>query len=185
MVNGKSGRSWGVFLVLFFMVWCVSLTKQSIAASVPGFVSVGPHAFRPMLSTSYTFWNRLINNAGFPVTFVAPVQLPHGATITQVILYYIDNGDDKIRLRLQSCPLTNPTYDNSTDLISMESTGASSYARVVIGNSFPNGNIIDNEKNSYVILIDLPSTPVNTNNYAVGGVRIDYAYSVNLPAVMK
>jgi len=46
----------------------------------------------------------------------------------------------------------------------------------------PNGNIIDNQSNFYVVTITLPSSGLD---YQVGGVRIDYKFPINLPLIMK
>lgn len=147
----------------------------------PGFVSVGPHAFKPILQTtsfSYIF-GHLINTTNNPASFVAPVNLPHGATITQLVLYYLDNGTSAITVELRSYPL-----DASSTFIyvaQMTTSEASSLSRNLVVNTFVNGNLIDNQSNFYFVTLQLPSG----FDYMLFGFRIDYNYPTNLPLIVK
>ena len=148
----------------------------------PGFVSVSPLAFKPLLPGwpySYTASNRFYNSGDALYLFYAPVQLPHGAIITQLVLYFVDKGVGSISVSLVSHPLDEPS--NPTQMISMVTTGAILDPQTLIGNIFPGGNVIDNQSNFYIVHLGLtPGT-----NYSVGGVRIDYNYPINLPLIMK
>jgi hypothetical protein len=183
MAHGKTGSSWGVLLMSLFVVWCLNPT-QSMGAPVPGgpgFVSIGSYEFKPLSpSATYTFTGgRLSNTTGVTEVFLAPVHLPHGATITQLILYFVDPGPEDIRVYLWSNPLDNPSAD--TAIVDVTSSGVSPDPRILIANTFPNGNVIDNQSNFYTVSLDLPSGTA----YRIGGVRIDYSFPINLPLIMK
>jgi len=177
-------KLWATLFAL--AVICIFATSSSplLGAPVPGgpgFVSVGGLAFRPLIpSWPYSFTSgRLYNSGNALEIFYAPVQLPHGATITQVVLYCVDKGVGSVGLSLYSYPLDEPS--NLTEMIQMTTTGAILDPQTLIGNIFPGGNVIDNQSNFYIVHLGLtPGT-----NYSVGGVRIDYNYPINLPLIMK
>jgi hypothetical protein len=110
---------------------------------------------------------------GFPYWWLAEFYPP------KVVLYFVDNGPADIRVYLWATPHDNPPAE--TSIVDMTTSGASADPRTLIINNFPDGNGIDNQSNAYTISLDLPPGP----SYRVGGVRIDYAFPVNLPAVMK
>ena len=145
----------------------------------PGFVSVGSFEFKPVVpSLPYSYIsNRLYSTTGG--LFLAPVYLPHGATITQVVLYYVDSGPADIVVLLLSIPFDDPAVPNK--IVEMKPTGANSVQRTLIVNTFPNGSIIDNQSNFYVLSMVLQAG----DNYQIAGVRIDYSYPINLPLIMK
>ncbi len=182
---GLRRNLWGTLFALTVIGIFAATSSPLLGAPVPGgpgFVSVGALAFKPLIPTwtySYTASNRLYNNGGTLEIFYAPVQLPHGAIITQLVLYFVDKGVSSISVSLVSYPLDEPS--NLTEMISMETTGALIDPQTLIGNIFPHGNVIDNQSNSYIVSLGLSPGP----NYSVGGVRIDYNYPINLPLIMK
>jgi hypothetical protein len=185
MVNMKACMSWWIFWVSFFVVWVIVPANQAMGAPVPGgpgFVTVGSLAFRPGNPNNIAYGyasNRLYNTGSSTAAFYAPVQLPQGATITQVVLYFVDNGTSDIIAYLLSYPLDGPI--DLTEMMYITTSGASPNSRTLIGNTFPNGSVIDNQSNFYIISVGLPPT----SNYAIGGVRIDYSFPINLPLIMK
>jgi hypothetical protein len=184
MPNVKAGGFWMGFLVSLLVAWGIAPAQQSFGAPVPGgpgFISIGAYEFKPYSqSIAYDYTGgRLYNKATTTEVFLAPVHLPHGAIVTQVVLYYVDNGPSDIRVYLWANPLNSPSAD--IRLADMTTSGASADPRTMIINNFPNGNGIDNQSNAYMISLDLPSE----SSYRIGGARIDYAFSVNLPAVIK
>jgi len=65
-----------------------------------GYVSISPTAVKPYLSDDYafTFWTTSTefyfqSTGGCMVTPMAPVNLPHGKTVTGFGVSYTDNGD--------------------------------------------------------------------------------------------
>ena len=178
-------KLWGTLSALTFIGILFATSSPLFGAPVPGgpgFVSIGSAEFRSALpsTTYYLPGNRLVNLSGVTGTFFAPVHLPQGATITQFVLYFIDNGTSDIVVFLSSVPLDDPTVANTVAVIT--TSGASPAPRTLVVNTAPNGNIIDNQSNFYVVTITLPSSGLD---YQVGGVRIDYKFPINLPLIMK
>jgi hypothetical protein len=178
-------KIWATLFALTVIGIFVVTGSQGYCAPVPGgpgFVSLGPLAFKPLDPSwpyAFTASNRLYNSGGVLEIFYAPVQLPHGAIITQLVLYFVDKGVGSVGVSLVSYPLDAP--GNLTEMIHMTTAGAIIDPQTLIGNIFPNGNVIDNQSNSYIVSLGLsPGT-----NYSVGGVRIDYSFPTNLPLIMK
>jgi hypothetical protein len=174
----------GTLFALTIVSIFVATSSQSLADPVPGgpgFISIGALDFRPNsngVSNSYTN-NRLYNNTSSLTGFHTPVHLPHGAIITQVVLYFVANGFNSITLYMVSYPLNEPSA--VTQMVYMSTSGASPDPRTMIFNTFYNGNTIDNQSNSYIVSVGLPPG----TNFSVGGVRIDYNYPIALPLIMK
>jgi hypothetical protein len=80
---------------------------------------------------------------------------------------------------LLSSPLDNP--GNSIAIADLPTSGASPTPRTLIFDTFPSGNIIDNQSNFYSVSLDMPQG----TDYRIGGARIDYSYPINLPLIMK
>jgi hypothetical protein len=184
MPNAKAGRFWIFVLVSSLVAWGMVPAVQSFGAPIaggPGFISIGAFEFKPYSpSIAYDYTGgRLYNKATTTEVFLAPVHLPHGAIVTQVVLYYVDNGPSDIRVYLWATPLDSPSAE--IKLADMTTSGASADPRTLIINNFPNGNGIDNRSNAYTVSLDLPSG----SSYRIGGARIDYAFPINLPAVTK
>jgi hypothetical protein len=184
MVEKRTGFSIGVLMLSFILAWCLLTVPPACGAPVsggPGFISVGSFGFKPYTpGISYDFTGgRLYNKAITTEVFLAPVHLPHGAIVTQVVLYYVDNGPSDIRVYLWSTPFETPS--DEIPMVDMTTSDASPDPRTLVINNFPNGNGIDNRSNAYTVSLDLPSG----SSYRISGVRIDYSFPVNLPAVMK
>jgi hypothetical protein len=184
MPNEELRKSWIFVLVSLFVAWEMLSAQQSFGAPVPGgpgFVSIGAYEFKPYSqSIDYDYTGgRLYNKAATTEVFLAPVHLPHGAIVSQVVLYYVDNGPLDIRVYFWATPLDSPSAE--IKLVDVTTSGASADPKTLIITNFPNGNGIDNQSNAYMISLDLPSG----SSYRIGGARIDYAFPVNLPAVMK
>ena len=177
-------KLWGTLAGLTIIFILLATRSQSIGAPVPGgpgFLSVGSYAFKPatLIGLIYDFVNnRLYHASGQFVIFSSPVNLPHGATITQVTLYFVDNGASDISVSLVSYPLDDPAA--SIEIASNTTSGASPNPRTLVINTFPAGNTIDNQSNFYTVNVRLPSS-----FYQLGGVRIDYGHSITLPLIMK
>lgn len=123
----------------------------------PGFLSVGSVDFRSSsVSTTYAFpGNRLVNTSGGFDIFFAPVHLPQGAIITQLVLYFVDKRASDFNVVLWSIPLDDSNNNNTIAFIT--TSGASPDPRTLVFNTFPNENIIDNQSNFYIVTIGLLS----------------------------
>ena len=182
---GLRRKFWGTLSALTFLGFLFAASSPLLGAPVPGgpgFVSVGSFEFKPFFPiTTYSFpGNRLVNTSGGASVFSAPVHLPQGATITQLVLYFVDNGPSDITVVFGSGSLDNPAVPNTIAFVT--TSGTSPAPRTLVANTFPNGNIIDNQSNFYLVSMELPSSGLD---YQVGGVRIDYKFPINLPIVLK
>lgn len=144
-----------------------------------GVVHFGAEAFQPY-AQSYT-WTRnntlmlYATGAGtFP--FDAPVLLPNGVTVNQVVFYFLDNDASDATFYWITLP-SNSASGIAFPIIT--TSGASGVVRYVVMTNFPNP--IDNGSNNYLVRAYLPGgAPV-----ALQSVRIDYSYTTALPAIHK
>ena len=89
MATDRGGNPWN-------KVWQAILGLQSkveaLETQIPkkGYISISPAAFNPTDETSmYILWGSVLEGEGY---YVADVQLPHGATITNVTVYLYDES---------------------------------------------------------------------------------------------
>ena len=149
----------------------------------PGYVILNAFDFKPLISTaSYEYADAALKNPSqFDVlSVVAPVHLPHGATINQVVAYYLDNDPDfqrDVEVELKLC------YDLGT-ICGLMGTIKSSGA--VVGVTYKVTSaittpVVNNASNSYLVEVTLPPS------IALGlvAVRVDYTYQTTLPLVKK
>ena len=184
MVNVKSGMSWGISLILFFVVWCLNPT-QSIGAPVPGgpgYLIQPASAFRPqssstefLISASY-----LLNLTNPSASFIAPVSLPQGATINKFILYYQDN-DTVVGVEGRLSRIALP----GAAAVELANVNSNSNVNSLTPNYVETTNIInpvvDNQSYAYFVQVILPASI----NLVVNGFRLDYTFPINLPLIMK
>ena len=145
-----------------------------------GVVRFGAEAFQAY-SQSYT-WARnstlmlyatsMGNNA-----FDAPVLLPNGVTVNQVVFYYYDN-DAGADASLYWVTLPSNSAGGSA-VPGVFTSGASANVQYAVMTNFPNP--IDNGSNSYFVRANLPGGA----NVALHSVRIDYSYTAALPLIHK
>jgi len=145
-----------------------------------GVVHIGAEAFQAY-SQSYT-WTRygslmLYATGVGNFAFDAPVLLPNGVTVNQVVFYFYDNaaaadaGFSWVRLPTNSFGGTaSPTTATS---------GTGTDVRYVVMTNFPNP--IDNGSNNYFVRANLPGG----ESVALHSVRIDYSYTAALPLIHK
>lgn len=149
----------------------------------PGFVILNAFDFKPYSQTTgYLYSGTLLYNPGPDGlnNYMAPVHLPQGATINQVVAYYLDNdsteGQDLV-IRLYLC---NDFGMGADSMAEIEVPGAEPG---IIFNITPiiTYPVIDNSRYSYAVQVTLPVS----DWVALSAVRIDYTYSVSLPAIMR
>jgi hypothetical protein len=162
------------------------LTKNpEVVAAVPGgpgFLILGAYDFKPGEQTaSYHYNGAQLNNPGtLPAWYMAPVHLPQGVTVNQLVAYFYDNdsGDTKnIMVRLWQDDILAVTLSKMAQI---SSTGALPYITPMVTATidYP---IIDNSMYAYIVEVILP----NSGSIYFTGVRIDYTYSASLPAVAR
>ena len=136
-----------------------------------GYISVPPAAFVPVdsnwrvLTTNY-----LANYETFIVTCFGSVQLPQGATVTNITVYWRDIGTQAVMTRLRRYNLTG-----FTEMAYIESTGdfgfGSSYDDTI------DSETIDNSKYYYYMDVGIP-TSVTHLDYQYYYAVIEYEYAV-------
>lgn len=117
-------------------------------------------------------------NGGFGGTYAstpgnaelfAPVQLPHGATVTNVTFYFTDNASGNLRMRLYKQSHSTTSFD---DLASID-TNFVSGTNVDRTDSSIDFAIIDNTVNSYFLSVDSAGWPGNST-LSINSVIIQY-----------
>lgn len=107
---------------------------------------------------------------------IASIGIPHGATLREMTVFYMDNDDDNIKVRL----LRKSLSGNSEQVLIWESSGASPLVNSISLTNFGNKETIDLENYTYrlIVTFDLDDsetidTPA-TANQRLYGVRIKY-----------
>lgn len=149
----------------------------------PGYVSLNGINFKPLTPSNNTYsWSGVgLKNTGTSGDwFMAPVQIPNGATIQKIVVYYVDQ-DAGVGNDLEVDLIYVPLGVNFGSLMAtFKSSG--SLAGSVYGETTTITNpVVNLSANSYLIQAYLP---VSTN-ITLQGVRIDYGYPTNLPLMMK
>lgn len=129
---------------------------------------------RVLFETDNTFVTISRNSNGRAL--MAPVNLPHGALLKEVTVYYLDDQVKNLSIKLMRKSLAG---DNQT-LISWESSGNVSAVRNQTLNSFNQPEVIDLENYTYrmVVIFDLEdleviSDPIQAKQ-RIYGVKIKY-----------
>jgi len=147
----------------------------------PGFVILNSFDFKPFLeSSSYLYTNTLLQYSGpDSAWYIAPVHLPQGATINQMVAYYLDNDDVyNIELNLFQCDLFSPSYPNlMASIHTSDATTGITYAVT----PYISYLVINNSMYSYAVQVLLS----NSLDIGLTAVRVDYTYSMSLPVAVK
>jgi len=154
-----------------------SLAADAATQAGTGYISVPAASFQPY-PNGYDYVNdgmQIYMNAGSGY-FVAPLQLPHGATVTKITFYFYD--EDPILDNYVFIVLFRNIFYYSDQLVSIVSTdvGLDSVSETTISYS-----IIDNSQYSYFITLYLGSNSVIFYN-----AFIEFTYPVTfLPLIMR
>ncbi|RAV98148.1 hypothetical protein [Pseudochryseolinea flava] len=107
-------------------------------------------------------------------TLIAPINLPHGATLQQVALHYMDREAANIQIRL----LRKSIGSSNEEIINWTTTGNASTVRSQTFTAFNSRQIIDNNAYTYRVEVTLnPTAAANRPseaNHRVYGVKIQY-----------
>jgi hypothetical protein len=148
----------------------------------PGFVILNGWDFKPQSPTfTWAYANSstgLMNTTSGVEYFLAPVHLPQGATINQIVLYYYD--DDSVNDMTVSLSQYSNMGSNKVLMATVGSSGATTSNTYVTTASITSP-IVDNSAYSYGLFLTLPGGGLTVMN----AVRIDYAYNTDLALVMK
>lgn len=134
-----------------------------------GYVSIPAAAFRPR-EDGYDFTNRgnqLSNDDNGSDQYYAPVQLPHGATVTKMTFYYSDSSTSNASASLRRIDLPSGGYTTMASVTSVGSSGPGHTETTAIDPA-----TIDNSAAAYYLYWMLPDS--GTVGFAV---LIEYAYA--------
>ena len=142
--------------------------------------SVGSAAFQPEVSSNSMIRSSGSGGAsyfpsvpGYSTFLVAPVNLPQGATVTQVTVFFKDNSPNDFNLSFEREELTVGFF---TTLASGTTTGASTLWRSLV--LTPSGSqVIDNTTGAYEIRA-YGNWP-NSSDFYIKGAVINYTYTLN------
>jgi hypothetical protein len=157
-------------------------TINYVVPGGPGFVSVAGASFTPTLDDYEldTGYGYLLNaSSTIDGWYLAPITLPHGATITKFVAYYFDNNAEKyIYIELFRKPLDS--FEVQT-MASVGSSGANSHPTYWFDDSIQYATV-DNQSNTYFAMVYIP---VNSSSLGLIGVRVDYSFPTYVPLVNK
>lgn len=144
--------------------------EQGIGFEPQSNISIPATAFI-CLDTQYEFNPFVLrNDQSIPLNFVAPLQLPHGTTITNVTFYWYDNGTDVIDFSLVRYKRVQAYTMGSCSSPSTEPLGDGSSSPVAI--SFAT---IDNSQYVYYLHLYIPASPTE-GEYMFYYAIIEYEY---------
>ena len=164
---------------------------QAAVPGGPGYLMVPAIAFLPESSTAaYTvIWGELSVPQGSPnpiYDFYAPVYLPQGARLTGLTMYYRDTiADTKyLGVDLWRKPLPSSSSGEGVGLNAYSETSPAIGLSLYLSDTTPDPTraVIDNSQYVYWLSSYIYAAPVYLQLQAV---RIDYAFSAVLPAVLK
>jgi hypothetical protein len=142
---------------------------QGIGFEPTGYISVSAAAFNSMDDGAF-IGDHLENRGSSSVAFMGPVQLPHGATVTNVTFYWRDADASEDILFALRYTLPDRTYSYMAYADSSGSGGLGSTTDVTISNA-----VIDNSVNCYDFVVWIPvNTPTSNLMYLHG--TIGFAY---------
>ena len=156
-----------------------------LAAAVPGgpgFVTQSAHLFKPATDNSewnYVGGDELYNPSdSSAAAFAAPLSLPHGATVTKLVVWYHDMVEANLTVTLERVLLDNGT---NVTMASVASSGDPGY-------SYGEDTSIDYAEidlQSYAYYAYLTMPADCSYDLTLVGIRIDYEYPGYLPLVLK
>ena len=135
----------------------ISSLQNAISETTTGYYWVSPVTAVPMDETAdySNWWPGVVNSDGTNADFWAPVHLPNGATVTELVLYFFDSDlHNGATIKLWQVSAWGDSNDSMSDDISSTGLAANGSAS---GSSF-NPSLIDNENNRYALQITLPSS---------------------------
>ena len=159
---------------------------QAAAPGGPGYIMLHASAFRPTTNDLQYIIGLVIQTLPTsPVTsyrYTAPVELPQGATIKQVTLYFRDNDPaQSVNVTLWQMGLPG---SSALGLATVSSPVAGTTGDTFVQKTLTSSPVVDNQANAYYLDLTLPPNPA-INTIFVSGVRIDFQYSMSLPAVVN
>lgn len=147
----------------------------------PGFVSQSAILFRPVhpaYQWDYFGSVELYNPGAETAWYSAPLSLPHGATITKLVVWYWDSVTSDLTVRLDRVLLSNAQCDSMAEVVS-SGTPSHSYAE----DASIDYAEIDLQSYAYRAYVTIPGG--HGTALTLVSIRIDYAYPGYVPLAMK
>jgi hypothetical protein len=147
----------------------------------PGFYSQSAMFFRPYLASSgYTYMGGDLYNPGTALAaYEGPVSLPHGATMTKLVAYYWDsNVTQYLSVNLYRISLDTGAVQPVAEAYSTGSPGYGSVETTTITEP-----VVDLQRYAYAAEVQIPGNVGIQIRFV--GLRIDYAFTTDLPLVTR
>ena len=154
--------------------------ESPVDSGGPGYISLPSFAFKPMDSSSlFGYLGIYMFNPGSgDAYYVAPVIMPHGASITQFLINYTDYSSQSITAELSRVNFSA----TSAEIVAQVSSEGSGEG-ILSATSTIMYPVIDQQNYMYYVLVTIPGN--NLNQLEFIGVRIDYGYPSFLPTVVN
>lgn len=136
---------------------------------------------RDQLVYDFSFGGRalLTTTASLPAEMIAPLQLPQGARVNELLFYFRDSSSANLTLGLVRMPVDTAAFATVLTTTTNISSTAILSTSLVISPAW----IIDNSQNEYLILASLNDFDPK---HLVRGVRVGYTVAtVMLPLVLR
>ena len=150
----------------------------------PNFNSLSAMAFKPKEpDTQWAFRDSWLYNPGpAEATYVAPVSLPHGATVNKLVVFFWDNVPSSLDIQasLLRCSFW---YSWCETMAEVSSSGSDTGSRWVEDSTIDLA-VVNNQTYWYVSEVVLPSSPESWL-FNLEAIRVDYGYDAELPMVLK
>ena len=127
-------------------------------------------------SVAYSYITGLTNTDGSALYCYAPLQLPHGATITNATFYFYDNDDGRFLFDLLRGNTTN-TWEEIDYVWKNPSSGTSGFSHISLDSELdPDAANVDNNNYYYYLVIQMPYSSTSTDYYRFYYALIEYEY---------
>ena len=144
----------------------------------PGYVMVSSFSMTPKsYTTAYEFQGSTLYGSNDYFNF--PVNVPHGATITKLVVYFLDL--DASRNMLVNFYRDN--NDNFTRTLIGQAASFGSAGLIYATDTSIDFPIVDLNNNNYSLELHFPDTPFGSYEMGFLSARVDYSYPAYLPTI--
>ena len=152
--------------------------EQGVGFEPTGNVSVSFSAFVPPSSddsVGYSFSNGLYNTESSALQYCyAPLQLPHGATITNATFYFYDNDASYFEFWvMRGTPTGGQVIGSVYDTPGSDTPG---YDHISLSALDPGRTTVDNNNYHYYLMMSIPYSPSSYLYYRFYYALIEYEY---------